>query len=171
MHKLDPIERLPDGTLFRLTPGQLRSVRGLPAPLRESNPALPIFDKARDYAILRSSFISISFAPKPDFVIFRPLELSRTTGGHPASDSSAAIMLPLSPFSEPLWGIGPKIPLFKYSCGSLLAFCPPPIDKPQQATFACWGHSFLVQRHISINLRIFVIIHRFHSSRILRREY
>ena len=24
MHKLDPIERLPDGTLFRLTPGQLR---------------------------------------------------------------------------------------------------------------------------------------------------
>lgn len=23
MHKLDPIERLPDGTLFRLTPGQL----------------------------------------------------------------------------------------------------------------------------------------------------
>ena len=26
MHKLDPIERLPDGTLFRLTPGQLRSV-------------------------------------------------------------------------------------------------------------------------------------------------
>ena len=30
MHKLDPIERLPDGSLFRLTPGQLRSVRGLP---------------------------------------------------------------------------------------------------------------------------------------------
>ena len=29
MHNLDPIERLPDGTLFRLTPGQLRSVRGL----------------------------------------------------------------------------------------------------------------------------------------------
>ena len=29
MHKIDPIERLPDGTLFRLTPGQLRSVRGL----------------------------------------------------------------------------------------------------------------------------------------------
>lgn len=29
MHRLDPIERLPDGTLFRLTPGQLRSVRGL----------------------------------------------------------------------------------------------------------------------------------------------
>ena len=29
MHKLDPIERLPDGTLFRLTPGQLRSVRKL----------------------------------------------------------------------------------------------------------------------------------------------
>lgn len=29
MHKLDPIERLPDGILFRLTPGQLRSVRGL----------------------------------------------------------------------------------------------------------------------------------------------
>ncbi len=29
MHKLDPIERLPDSTLFRLTPGQLRSVRGL----------------------------------------------------------------------------------------------------------------------------------------------
>ena len=29
MHKLDPIERLPDGTLFRLTPGRLRSVRGL----------------------------------------------------------------------------------------------------------------------------------------------
>ena len=29
MHKLDPIERLPDGTLFRLTPGQARSVRGL----------------------------------------------------------------------------------------------------------------------------------------------
>ena len=29
MHKLDPIEHLPDGTLFRLTPGQLRSVRGL----------------------------------------------------------------------------------------------------------------------------------------------
>ena len=29
MHKLDPIERLPDGTLFRLTPGQLRSVRSL----------------------------------------------------------------------------------------------------------------------------------------------
>ena len=29
MHKLDPIERLPYGTLFRLTPGQLRSVRGL----------------------------------------------------------------------------------------------------------------------------------------------
>ena len=29
MHKLDPIERLPDGTFFRLTPGQLRSVRGL----------------------------------------------------------------------------------------------------------------------------------------------
>ncbi len=29
------------------------------------------------------------------------------------------------------------------------------IDKPQQATFACWGHSFLAQRHIPINLRIF----------------
>ena len=29
MHKLDPIERLPNGSLFRLTPGQLRSVRGL----------------------------------------------------------------------------------------------------------------------------------------------
>ena len=29
MYKLDPIERLPDGTLFRLTPGQLHSVRGL----------------------------------------------------------------------------------------------------------------------------------------------
>ena len=29
MHKLDPIERLPHGSLFRLTPGQLRSVRGL----------------------------------------------------------------------------------------------------------------------------------------------
>lgn len=29
MYKLDPIERLPDGTFFRLTPGQLRSVRGL----------------------------------------------------------------------------------------------------------------------------------------------
>ena len=29
MYKLDPIERLPDGTLFRLTPGQLRNVRGL----------------------------------------------------------------------------------------------------------------------------------------------
>ena len=29
MHKLDPIERLPDGTLFRLTPGQFRSVRSL----------------------------------------------------------------------------------------------------------------------------------------------
>ena len=29
MHRLDPIERLPDGSLFRLTPGQLRSVRGL----------------------------------------------------------------------------------------------------------------------------------------------
>ena len=29
MHKLDPIERLPDGSLFRLTPGQLRSVQGL----------------------------------------------------------------------------------------------------------------------------------------------
>ena len=29
MHKLDPIEWLPDGTFFRLTPGQLRSVRGL----------------------------------------------------------------------------------------------------------------------------------------------
>ena len=28
MHKLDPIEHLPDGSLFRLTPGQLRSVRG-----------------------------------------------------------------------------------------------------------------------------------------------
>ena len=25
MYKLDPIERLPDGSLFRLTPGQLRS--------------------------------------------------------------------------------------------------------------------------------------------------
>ena len=29
MHKLDPIEHLPDGSLFRLTSGQLRSVRGL----------------------------------------------------------------------------------------------------------------------------------------------
>ena len=29
MHTLDPIERLPDGSLFCLTPGQLRSVRGL----------------------------------------------------------------------------------------------------------------------------------------------
>lgn len=29
MHRLDPIERLPDGSLFRLTSGQLRSVRGL----------------------------------------------------------------------------------------------------------------------------------------------
>lgn len=29
MAKFDPIERLPDGTLFRLTPGQARSVRGL----------------------------------------------------------------------------------------------------------------------------------------------
>ena len=26
MHKPDPLERLPDGTLFRLTPGQMRSV-------------------------------------------------------------------------------------------------------------------------------------------------
>ena len=29
MHRLDPIERLPHGSLCRLTPGQLRSVRGL----------------------------------------------------------------------------------------------------------------------------------------------
>ena len=29
MRRLDPIERLPDGTLFRLTPGQVRSVRKL----------------------------------------------------------------------------------------------------------------------------------------------
>ena len=29
MYNLDPIERLPNSTLFRLTPGQLRSVRGL----------------------------------------------------------------------------------------------------------------------------------------------
>ena len=29
MHKPDPIERLPDSTLFRLTPGQMRSVRKL----------------------------------------------------------------------------------------------------------------------------------------------
>ena len=29
MAGFDPIERLPDGTLFRLTPGQARSVRGL----------------------------------------------------------------------------------------------------------------------------------------------
>ena len=29
MYKLDPIEHLPDGSLFRLTPGQLRSVRDL----------------------------------------------------------------------------------------------------------------------------------------------
>ena len=29
MPGFDPIERLPDGTLFRLTPGQARSVRGL----------------------------------------------------------------------------------------------------------------------------------------------
>ena len=29
MYKLDPIERLPDGSHFRLTPGQLRSVRDL----------------------------------------------------------------------------------------------------------------------------------------------
>lgn len=29
MYKLDPVERLPDGTFFRLTPGQLRGVRGL----------------------------------------------------------------------------------------------------------------------------------------------
>ena len=29
MRRLEPIERLPDGSLFRLTPGQLRSVRGL----------------------------------------------------------------------------------------------------------------------------------------------
>lgn len=29
MNKLDLIERLPDGSLFRLTPGQHRSVRGL----------------------------------------------------------------------------------------------------------------------------------------------
>lgn len=29
MTRFDPIERLPDGTLFRLTPGQARSVRGL----------------------------------------------------------------------------------------------------------------------------------------------
>ena len=29
MHKLDPIERLPDSSLFRLTPGQVRSVRKL----------------------------------------------------------------------------------------------------------------------------------------------
>ena len=29
MYKLDPIEHLTDGSLFRLTPGQLRSVRGL----------------------------------------------------------------------------------------------------------------------------------------------
>ena len=29
MARFDPIERLPDGTLFRLTPGQARSVRGL----------------------------------------------------------------------------------------------------------------------------------------------
>ena len=29
MYKLDPIEHLPDGSLFRLMPGQLRSVRGL----------------------------------------------------------------------------------------------------------------------------------------------
>lgn len=29
MPRFDPIERLPDGTLFRLTPGQARSVRSL----------------------------------------------------------------------------------------------------------------------------------------------
>ena len=29
MRRFDPIERLPDGTLFRLTPGQVRSVRKL----------------------------------------------------------------------------------------------------------------------------------------------
>ena len=29
MHKPDPIERLPDGTLFRLAPEQMRSVRKL----------------------------------------------------------------------------------------------------------------------------------------------
>ena len=29
MARFDPIERLPDGTLFRLTPGQARSVRRL----------------------------------------------------------------------------------------------------------------------------------------------
>ena len=29
MRRLDPIEHLPDGTLFRLTPGQVRSVRKL----------------------------------------------------------------------------------------------------------------------------------------------
>ena len=29
MRRLEPIERLPDGTFFRLTPGQMRSVRGL----------------------------------------------------------------------------------------------------------------------------------------------
>lgn len=29
MAKFDPIERLPDGALFRLTPGQARSVRSL----------------------------------------------------------------------------------------------------------------------------------------------
>ena len=29
MRRLEPIERLPDGTFFRLTPGQMRSVCGL----------------------------------------------------------------------------------------------------------------------------------------------
>ena len=47
--------------------------------------------------------------------------------------------------------IGPKILLFKYSGGKLLAFCPPPIDKPRQASFACRGRLFSVQHHIPVN--------------------
>ena len=32
MHKLDPIERLPDGTLFRLTPGQPKLEQAILSP-------------------------------------------------------------------------------------------------------------------------------------------
>ena len=56
--------------------------------------------------------------------------------------------------------IGPKILLFKYSGGKLLAFCPPPIDKPQQATFACWSHLYSSQHHIPVNFCAVVTVHR-----------
>mgnify|MGYP007064957380 CR=1 FL=1 len=63
MHKLDPIERLPDGTLFRLTPGQLRSVRGLAKCCPSSRSWNRPFSARKNSAAAKSAARAFSPAP------------------------------------------------------------------------------------------------------------